>query len=65
MSPKYFDWRLLTFGTNALKKGDIVRTPGPNGAVQATVALCGALRARAVYSRLEYSTVVLYRVDLV
>jgi hypothetical protein len=33
--------------------------------VQATVALCGALWARTVYSRLKYSTVVLYKVDLV
>jgi hypothetical protein len=65
MSPKYFDWRPLIFGTNASKKGDIVRTLGPDGAVQATVALCGALWARTVYSGLEYSTVVLYKVDLV
>ena len=43
----------------------IVRTPGPDGAVQATVALYGALWARTVHSGPEYSTVVLYGVDLV
>ena len=39
----------MAFGTNAPKKGDIVRTPRPGGSVQATVVQYGPLWARIWY----------------